>query len=65
MMLSVPNHGSQLADILQNYWLYRFVTGSAGQELTTDLLRLLYIKRINGVRPVIPYLYQGTQINSI
>lgn len=40
VMLAPPNHGSQLADILQNYWLYRFVTGPAGQELTTDVFSL-------------------------
>lgn len=35
VMLSPPNHGSQAADLLLNNWLYRFITGPAGQELTT------------------------------
>lgn len=35
VMLGPPNHGSQLADLLHNDWLFKFVTGPAGQGLTT------------------------------
>lgn len=35
IMMSPPNHGSPVADILHKYWLYQAVTGPAGQELTT------------------------------
>lgn len=35
VMLGPPNHGSQLADLLHNNLLYKFITGPAGQELTT------------------------------
>src|SRR3990167_10347241 len=35
VMLGPPNHGSQLADLLHNNWLFKFATGPAGQELTT------------------------------
>lgn len=36
VMLSPPNHGSPIPDLLHNIWLYRFITGPAGQELTTS-----------------------------
>lgn len=36
VMLSPPNHGSQVTDLLCNNWLYRVITGPAGQELTTS-----------------------------
>ncbi|MDX1900951.1 MAG: alpha/beta hydrolase [Gammaproteobacteria bacterium] len=36
VMLGPPNHGSQLADLLHNNWLFKLVTGPAGQELTTE-----------------------------
>lgn len=36
VMLAPPNHGSQLADLLKNNFLFRLITGSAGQELTTS-----------------------------
>lgn len=35
IMLSPPNHGSRVADILHDNWLYQVITGPAGQELTT------------------------------
>lgn len=36
VMLSPPNHGSRITDLLCNNWLYRFITGPAGQELATN-----------------------------
>lgn len=36
IMLGPPNHGSQLADLLHNNWLFKIITGPAGQELTTQ-----------------------------
>lgn len=36
VMLGPPNHGSQLADLLHNNWLFKLFTGPAGQELTTN-----------------------------
>lgn len=36
VMLAPPNRGSELADRLKNRWLYKFVTGRAGQELGTE-----------------------------
>ncbi len=36
VMLSPPHHGSPLADYLQHTWIYKIVTGPAGQELTTQ-----------------------------
>jgi hypothetical protein len=35
VMLAPPNHGSQLADLLHNNWLYKYITGPSGQELTS------------------------------
>ncbi len=36
VQLAAPNNGSEVADILKNYWLYKKVYGPAGQQLTTD-----------------------------
>jgi|TARA_R110002126_G_scaffold291591_1_gene454028 triacylglycerol lipase len=36
VMLSPPNHGSPLADVLHTNWFYKKIMGPAGQELTTD-----------------------------
>lgn len=35
VMLSPPNQGSPLANLLHDNWLFKSVTGPAGQELTT------------------------------
>ena len=35
VMLAPPNHGSPLADLLQNNWLFNKIAGPAGRELTT------------------------------
>ena len=35
-MLSPPNRGSEIADQLREFKLYKFVTGPAGQQLGTD-----------------------------
>ena len=36
VMLSPPNRGSEAADVLQNRWLYSWINGPAGQELSTS-----------------------------
>lgn len=36
VMLSPPNHGSELADALKHLWLYRWVNGPAGQQVGTE-----------------------------
>lgn len=38
LMIGTPNHGSELADALQKFWLYDKVYGPAGQQLRTDQL---------------------------
>lgn len=35
VMLGPPNHGSEVADLLQGLRLYQFIYGPAGQQLTT------------------------------
>lgn len=35
VMLSPPNHGSEVSDLLHNNWLYKWITGPSGSELTT------------------------------
>lgn len=44
VMLGTPHGGSQVADGLQNFWLYKLIFGPAGQELTTQARRAEQIK---------------------
>ena len=39
VMLSPPNHGSPLADLLHTHWLFQKIMGPAGQELLTSHVR--------------------------
>ena len=36
VMLGTPNQGSEVADFLQNFWIYKKLYGPAGQQLVTD-----------------------------
>ncbi len=36
IMLGTPNHGSEVADYLKDWHLYRWIYGPAGQQLTTQ-----------------------------
>jgi len=36
VQLAPPNHGSEIADLLKNFWLYKKIYGPAGQQLITD-----------------------------
>ncbi len=36
VMLGAPNHGSEVADFLQNFWIYKKLYGPSGQQLITD-----------------------------
>jgi len=36
VMLSPPNHGSEVVDLLKDYTIYQFVLGPAAQQLGTD-----------------------------
>ncbi|WP_207691683.1 esterase/lipase family protein [Desulfonema limicola] len=35
VMISPPNKGSELADYMKDFWLYKWINGPAGQELGT------------------------------
>jgi pimeloyl-ACP methyl ester carboxylesterase len=37
VMLGTPNNGSEVADALRHWWLYRKIYGPAGQQLVTGL----------------------------
>lgn len=36
VQLASPNHGSEVADFLRDFWIYKMLYGPAGQELTTN-----------------------------
>lgn len=36
VMLGTPNKGSEVADFLQDYWIYKKLYGPAGQQLITE-----------------------------
>ena len=36
VQLAPPNHGSEIADLTKNLWLYKKIFGPAGQQLVTD-----------------------------
>jgi len=66
VMLSPPNHGSEVADLLKNLWLYKWMAGPAGQELTTEAtsvpnqLKLTgdyHIGVITGSYSLVPFSY--------
>ena len=48
VMLSPPNHGSEVADLLMDYSIYRIVLGPAAQQLGTDKKSL--IERLKPVK---------------
>jgi triacylglycerol lipase len=45
VMLGVPNGGSEVADLLKNFWGYKLLFGPAGQQLTTKH------RAKNGIKP--------------
>ena len=45
VMLGVPNGGSEVADLLKNFWGYKLLFGPAGQQLTTEH------RAKNGIKP--------------
>lgn len=45
VMLGTPNGGSEVADILKPWMMFRYVYGPAGQQLITDQTELDFIER--------------------
>lgn len=43
VLLSPPNKGSEVADFLQNNWLYKKLYGPAGQQLITDQTAIAHL----------------------
>jgi len=43
VQLATPNHGSEIADLIKNFWLYKKIFGPAGQELTTDQTEIQHL----------------------
>ena len=48
VMLSPPNHGSEVADYFQESKFYKLIVGEVGQELTTDS------KILSKLKPIVP-----------
>lgn len=36
VMLGTPNHGSEIADLMKNWWIYKLIYGESGQQLITS-----------------------------
>lgn len=47
VFLATPNQGSELADVLSNFILYKWLFGPAGQQLKTTQTPYLFKKNIN------------------
>ncbi|NET71355.1 MAG: alpha/beta fold hydrolase [Sphaerospermopsis sp. SIO1G2] len=43
VLLAAPNHGSEIADLLQHNWLYKRCYGPAGQQLITDQRQIAHL----------------------
>ncbi|MDA8773790.1 hypothetical protein N9N03_01525 [Chlamydiia bacterium] len=46
VMVAPPNNGSQLVDAIKDNWVFKFVYGPAGQELSTDAIKNKYFEEI-------------------
>ena len=43
VQLATPNHGSEVANFLKNFWLYQKLYGPAGQQLITDQSQIQHL----------------------
>ena len=71
VMLSPPNHGSEVVDKLGDTWLFEYVNGPAGRELGTDStsmplqlgpadFELGIITGSRSTNPILSYMIEGT-----